>query len=309
MSIIVTGATGNFGREVTAILMDKVGPEELILITRKPERLADLAAKGAQVRRGDFDEPDSLAAAFEGGDRMLLISTARVGSRVGQHGNAIAAAAKAGVGQIAYTSFVGLHDGNPAIVTKDHRATEELLRASGTGWTALRDSQYSEAAAQVMAPMALPSGKWASNSGDGQIAMVSRADCVACAAAVLTTPGHENKAYDITGPALISFRDICEMVSEISGKALEYIPITDEAMYAVFDAAGVPREASDDPVNAAIPWSSDDMVSFSRAIREGHFAIISDHVQQLLGRPPVTLRSVLEAHKGEWPPSPSMGEG
>ncbi|MEO6340337.1 MAG: SDR family oxidoreductase [Caulobacteraceae bacterium] len=301
MSIIVTGATGNFGSEVTALLMEQVGPEALILITRKPERLAHLAAKGATVRRGDFDDPASLPAAFEGGERMLLISTARVGSRVGQHGNAITAAAKVGVKQIAYTSFIGVQGDNPAIVTKDHRATEELMRASGTGWTALRDSQYSEAAAQVMAPQFLPSGKWVSNSGDGQIAMVSRADCVACAAAVLTTPGHVNKAYDITGPALISFRDICEMVSEISGKALEYIPITDEEMYGVFDAAGVPREASDDPVNAAIPWCSDDMVSFSRAIREGHFAIISDHVQRLLGRPPVTLRSVLEKYADTWP--------
>jgi len=301
MAIIVTGATGNFGRQVTDILLKEIDPGDLIVLTRRPERLADLAAKGVQVRRGDFDDPDSLPAAFEGGERMLLISTARVGSRVGQHGNAIDAAKKAGVRHIAYTSFVGVHDDNPAIVTKDHRATEALMRASGLAWTALRDSQYSEAAAQVMAPQFLPSGQWASNAGDGKIGMVSRDDCVACAARILTTDGHENRAYDITGPELVSYRDICNMTAEMSGKPLTYIPITDEEMYAVFDAAGVPREASDDPVNAAIPWCSDDMVSFAQAVREGHFAILSDHVQQILGRPPVSLRSVMERYKDTWP--------
>ena len=301
MAIIVTGATGNFGRQVTDLLLKEVPPEQLILLTRRPERLADLAAEGVQVRKGDFDDPASLPAAFEGGERMLLISTARVGSRVQQHANAIDAAKAVGVKHIAYTSFVGVHDDNPAIVTKDHRATEELMRASGMAWTALRDSQYSEAAAQVMAPQFLPSGKWVSNAGEGRIAMVSRDDCVACAAKILTTDGHENRAYDITGPELITFRDICEMTAQMTGKALEYIPISDEEMYAVFDAAGVPREASDDPVNAAIPWCSDDMVSFSKAIREGHFAIISDHVYKILGRQPATLRSVMEKYRHTWP--------
>ena len=149
MAIIVTGATGNFGRQVTDILLQEVAPKDLILLTRRPERLADLAAEGVQVRKGDFDDPASLPAAFEGGERMLLISTARVGSRVGQHGAAIDAAKQVGVKHIAYTSFVGVHDDNPAIVTVDHRATEDLMRASGLAWTALRDSQYAEAAAGV----------------------------------------------------------------------------------------------------------------------------------------------------------------
>ncbi len=301
MSIIVTGATGQYGRAVTQRLLERVGPEELILVTRKPEQLADLAAKGAKVRKGDFDHPEGLPAAFEGGERMLLISTARVGKRVGQHGNAIDAAAKVGVKQIAYTSFIGLHPENPALVTKDHRATEALMRASGVAWTALRDSQYAEAAAEVIGPMALRSGKWFASAAEGKIAMVSREDCVACAAVVLTTPGHDNKAYDITGPELQSFRQIAAMVSEIAGRPIEYVVVDDEGMRAMFDAAGVPHEATDDPVNADIPWSSDDMVTFEQAIREGHFAVLSDSVQQLTGRPAKPLREVLLAYAHSWP--------
>src|SRR6188768_347906 len=146
MSIIVTGATGAFGRAATALLLEKVPPQELILTTRKPEQLADLAARGVQVRKADFDYPETLAAAFAGGDRMLLISTARVGTRVGQHENAVKAAVKAGVRHIVYTSVMSADKPtNPALVKLDHRATEEIIEKSGAKWTFLRDSQYSEA--------------------------------------------------------------------------------------------------------------------------------------------------------------------
>ena len=300
MKIIITGATGHFGRQVTGELLKSRAPEELILITRKPERLADLAARGASVRYGNFDEAASLPAAFEGGERMLLISTARVGTRVGQHGNAIKAAAKAGVRQIAYTSFVGIAPDNPALVVKDHGATEELLRQSGTGWTALRDSQYSEALAGVIAPMVFATGKWTAAADEGKVAFVSRADCVACAAAVLTTPGHENKVYNITGPELMSFREACALLSEISGRTLEYVSVSEEERFAEFDALGVPRDASDDPTHE-VPWCSTDMVSFEQAIRAGYFAVISDDVKRLTGRPPVSLREVYLAHKPSWP--------
>ena len=301
MTVIVTGATGQYGRALTRLLLERLEPSELILTTRKPELLADLAVRGCQVRFASFDEPDGLPAAFEGGDKMLVISTARVGRRVGQHGAAFTAAKAAGVRHIAYTSFIGLHDGNPALVTRDHRATEALMRASGLHWTALRDSQYAEAASEVIVPTALRAGGWFSSSGEGKIAMVSRADCVACAAAVLTTPGHEDKVYEITGPELMSYREICAMASEIAGRVIAYHAIDDEQMLAFFDAAGVPREASDDPANADIPRSSDDMVSFEAAIRGGHFAILTDHVQRLTGRPATPLRAVLEAHANAWP--------
>ena len=242
MAIIVTGATGAFGRTATALLLEKIPPQELILTTRKPEQLADLAARGVQVRKADFDYPDTLAAAFAGGDRMLLISTARVGTRVGQHENAVKAAVKAGVRHIVYTSVMGAdRPTNPALVKLDHRATEEIIEKSGAKWTFLRDSQYSEAIAFAVIPPALASGKLPDNCHDGAIAFVSRDDCVASAVGALTQPGHENKAYDITGPELLSFPKAVEMASELAGKPIQYIPVSDDEMFAYFDSLGLPR--------------------------------------------------------------------
>ena len=302
MSIIVTGASGQFGRAAAERLIRKVDPASLILTTRKPDQLADLAAAGAQVRFANFDDPASLETAFAGGSKMLLISTARVGTRVGQHANAIKAAVGAGVGQIAYTSFVNASKPhNPAIVSWDHRDTEKLVEESGAAFTHLRDSHYAEAVAMVMAPIALMNGRLPGSAHDGAVAFVSRDDCVDCAVAVLTTPGHENKVYNLTGPERLSVPKAMKMVSELSGKPVVFDYVTDDDMQAHFDRLGFPRHATDGPVDPARPWSSDDMVSFERAIREGFLDVISDDVEKLTGKAPRPLRDVLIQYQPMWP--------
>jgi NAD(P)H dehydrogenase (quinone) len=302
MAIIITGASGGFGRAAAAQLLDKVPASELIFTTRKPAGLAEFAARGASVRFADFDDPSSLPAAFAGGTRMLLISTARVGSRVGQHQNAVTAAVAAGVKHIVYTSLLGAaREDNPAIVKLDHRATELIIEKSGATYTFLRDSQYAEAIAAAVIPPALMSGVLPDNAHDGPIAFVSREDCIASAVGVLTQSGHENKAYDITGPELLSFPKAVQMAIELSGKNIAYKPVDDEAMFAYFDSLGVPRHASDDPVTAPIPWSSDDMVTFGQSIREGFFNVVTDHVERITGRKPRSLREVMLQFKDSWP--------
>ena len=151
MAIIVTGASGGFGNAAAAQLLDLLPANELIFTTRKPAGLAEFAARGASVRYADFDDTASLPAAFAGGTQMLLISTARVGSRVGQHANAIKAAVAAGVKHIVYSSILNADSPtNPAIVKLDHRATEQLIEESGAAYTFLRDSQYAEAIAAAV---------------------------------------------------------------------------------------------------------------------------------------------------------------
>jgi len=301
--IIVSGASGGFGRSTADRLIERgVDPGQLILTTRTPAKLADLAALGAQVRFADFDDPDSLEQAFAGGTRMLLISTARVGSRVGQHRNAIVAAKRAGVGHIAYTSLISAdEDGNPAIVKLDHRATEEILEASGVAWTHLRDSHYAEAVAGAMAPVALMTGRLPDNGQAGRVAFVSRDDCVAVAAEVLLGEGHENRAYDLTGPELMSIPEAMALASEIAGKPIEVIPVDEDGMFAHFDSLGIAREASDEVPDGPIPWSSNDMVTFGQSIREGYFDKRSDVVERLTGRKPRSLRDVMLAHRHLWP--------
>jgi len=302
MKIVVSGASGQFGGMAATMLLDRMAPEDLIVISRSPEKLKPFSERGAVVRYADFDKPESLVKAFAGADRLLLISTARVGTRVQQHNNATVAAVRAGVTHIVYTSIIAANESNnPAIVKLDHRATEEFIENSGADWTFLRDSQYAEAVAQAMVIPALMAGTKPDNCADGKVGFVARDDCVASAVSVLLGEGHEKKAYTLTGPEALSIPEAMRMAAELTGKPIIVEPVSDEGMFAYFDSLGVPRHASDIVPDGPIPWSSDDMVTFGQAIREGYFAAVTDHVERLTGQRPKTLRQVMIENKAHWP--------
>jgi NAD(P)H dehydrogenase (quinone) len=183
---------------------------------------------------------------MEGGDKLLLISTVRVGSRVEQHTAAVEAAKAAGVRHVVYTSLLGVRTpGNPSVEGFDHLATEKMIEASGLAWTHLRNSLYAEAVATAMAIPALQSGHKPENAGDGRVPIVSRDDCVATAVGVLTQDGHENSALDVTGPEMWTLPDAMALVGAMAGKPIHIERVDDEGMFEYFDSLGVARKASD----------------------------------------------------------------
>lgn len=298
--IIVSGASGQFGHAAASQLLDM--GLEVIALSRSTGKLADLAERGAEVRAADFDSPDGLVDAMQGGDKLLLISTTMVGQRPRQHGNAIDAAKAAGVSHVVYTSLLGVRrPGNPSVEGFDHIATEELLEQSGLAYTFLRNSLYAEAVATAMAIPALGAGNKPENAGPGRVPIVSRDDCVAMAVGVLTQEGHENGAYDVTGPELWTLPDAMALVSEMAGKPIKVEIVDDEGMFRYFDSIGAVRKAEDLTPDTPIPWASEGMVTFGQSIREGFMDIESDDVERVTGRKPRTLRSVFEQYQGAWP--------
>jgi NAD(P)H dehydrogenase (quinone) len=286
MSIVITGASGHLGRSTAELVLSRVPASGVILTTRHPEELSDLAQRGAEVRMADFGRPETLVGAFEGGDKLLLISTDAVGARVAQHRAAIDAAAKAGVRHVVYTSYLNPVEENPAVITPDHRDTEAALRESGLEWTALRNAFYAEYQVPSGA-QAIATGQLVHNNGEGRTAYISREDCAAAAAAVLTTGGHEGRAYDITGPQPLDQDDVAALLSEVSGRPVESVAVDDEAFVRGLAASGLPE-----PVARGI-------ASYGRAIREGFIGEASGAVENLTGRPPRSLREVFEANRGE----------
>ena len=298
MKLVITGASGHFGRLATGHLLERSPPEDLILVTRNPAALSDMAERGCAVRQGDFDDPAGLVAAFAGGERMLLISGTRVGQRLPQHGAAIEAARQAGIRHVVYTSFIGADDPeNRSEAVKDHRGTEQMLHSSGLAWTALRNAQYADAVTEVMAQSMVRDGVMLSVAGDGHMPFVWRDDCALAAAAVLTGEGHENRSYAITGPELVSYRQVGALIGEFTGQDVRVETIDEDALYAMFDSLGVPRQPVDGLVASGNPWNSDDMVSFEVAVRDGRFAVRSQDSQALIGRPPRSLRALFEASR------------
>jgi NAD(P)H dehydrogenase (quinone) len=287
MRVIVTGASGQLGRLAAEQLLDRLSPAEIILVTRRPHALADFAKRGVEVRHGDFDEPASLPEAFAGGDRMLLISTLAIGRRTEQHKCALDAAAAAGVRRVAYTSLTNPVAGHPSgDVVDEHRETEELLHDSDFAWTVLRNAAYAELQVPLGA-IAVTYGKLVTNAAEGRIAPISRSDCAAAAAVVLTTDGHEGATYEITGPEALTQADIAGLLTEVSGRPVEVIETGDRRLLWGLTRLGTPK-----PVARSI-------VQLGAATREGYFDVVDPGFQKLVGRPPRTLRDILVEHRGE----------
>ena len=277
MSLIVSGASGQFGRRVAQFLLDNDTPD-VVLVTRTPDALADL---DAEVRRADFDDPATLEAAFAGGHRLLLVSLPVIGARVPQHKAAIEAARRAGVGQIAYTSIVNPGPENPAAVAAEHLETEQAIEASGLAYTFLRNSIYADLQPSS-AQAAIASGRLVTNAGTGRTGYVTREDCAAVAAAVLTGDGHEGQAYDVTGPEALNADDLARLYSELGGTPVEVVHV-DDAAY----AAGLVEHAGMPPALAEI------YATFGAATRSGVLDVTTDVVERLTGRAPANIRSVL----------------
>jgi NAD(P)H dehydrogenase (quinone) len=282
MTIGISGAGGQLGRATTDLLLERVSPDELVLVTRDPGQLQGYADRGAQVRQGDFREPGGLPAAYDGVDTLLLISGADIGQRIAQHSAAIDAAKQAGVGRVAYTGIVNPTEANAAAAAPEHRGTEEALLASGLEWTFLRNGIYGDLTAGSL-QQSIAAGQHVFNSGDGGTSYVTRADCAAAAAEVLVGEGHARKAYDITGPESLSGYDLATLASEVSGKPVEPVSVDDDTLVSILvEHAGLPE------------FIAQFLASFGRAAREGQLGLVSGDFEQLTGRPPARFRTLLE---------------
>jgi NAD(P)H dehydrogenase (quinone) len=287
MSVIVTGAAGHLGRLVAEQLLERLAPEDIVLVTRRPEALRELAARGADVRHGDFDDPASLRDAFDGGRRMLLISTDAMGRRVRQHGAAIDAAAAAGVGHVVFTSLVNPVARNPiGAIAREPGETEAMLHRSGLAWTVLRFGSFAELQLPPAA-VAVQNRRLVTNIGDGRIVPVSRRDCAEAAAVTLTTDGHTGRTYEITGPQALSPSDLAELYADVSGQPVKVLQLDDMMLTWVLGCIGTPLPDT---------WA---ITAFGRAVRRGYFDVVDPAFERLTGRPPVALRDVLIAHRGD----------
>jgi NAD(P)H dehydrogenase (quinone) len=284
--LLVTGAGGQLGRRVVELLLE-AGAPNIVAASRDPSKLAELAARGVETRRVDFDEPASLAAAFAGVDRLLLVSTDSLdqpGRRIAQHRAAIAAAEAAGVKHVVYTSAPGARPQEGGGVIDDHFWTEQALAASAIpGWTILRHNIYAEillmGAGQAVASGAL----YSATAGAGR-AYVSREDCARADAEALLE-GEGRRILDVSGPAAVTQDEVAALYAKLSGKPVIHHALPADALRQGLLGAGLP------PSLVAV------LVDFDVAAAEGQHAIVTDVVETLTGQAPVSVAAFLEANR------------
>lgn len=281
MTIAITGATGQLGRLVIDKLKQKVPASDIVALVRSPEKAQSL---GVSVRAANYAEPDSLDAALNGIDTLLLISSSEVGQRTVQHANVIAAAKKAGVKHLIYTSLLHANT-SPLSLADEHIATETAIKASGLSYTIMRNGWYTENYTGAVGA-ALAQGVFIGSAGEGRVSSASREDFAAAAVAILSSPGHENVTYELAGDTAWTLKDLADEVSRQTGKEIGYHNLPEADYAAALHSVGLPKELAD----AIASWDVG-------ASQDGLFDTGSE-LSRLIGRPTTSLAtSVAQAVK------------
>jgi len=280
--IVVTGSTGHVGRLVAEELSARGEPVRLAV--RDPSRAPELP--GAEVVVADYGQPETLAAALGEGDRVFMVSLHEGPERrVPLHRSFIEVAARRGVAQVVYLSFLNAGADARFLHARSHGATEEALAASGVPFTSIRNGMY----ADDMPGWFDPDGVLRETGGDGRLSFSYRPELAKAIAVTLTEPGHEGRIYDVVTPPPTSLAELAELASGITGKAYRYEPAGEDEWDTRWRALG--RSG----------WQLESGHSSYDALRAGELAVASDDYRRLTGSEPLTVADVLARLAGELP--------
>lgn len=276
---LVTGATGNLGTKIVDTLLKTIPANQLAVSVRNPEKAKGLQARGVEVRYGDFDYPETLDSAFAGIERLLIISADGDNeTRIRQHANAVAAAERAGVKFIAYTSLANAQE-STNLFAPTHKATEIAIKKTGIPYSFLRNNWYLEnEIASIQGVLA--GAPWVTSAGNGKVGWALKQDYAEAAAAVLSNDGHENTIYEFSGK-LLTQEEFVSILGNILGKEVPIQQVDDATYTDIMKAAGIQ--------DFVIPI----LVDIQRSIREGSLDFESNDFQKVLGRPATPVEEVL----------------
>ncbi len=282
MSIVVTGATGHLGRAtVESLLARGVPAGEIVAGGRATEKIKDLADRGVRVVTINYSDPAGLRAALDGARQVLLISGSEVGQRVPQHTNVIEAATDAGVELLAYTSAPYAAT-TSMLLAAEHKATEDVIRASGLPFALLRNGWYLENYLAQL-PTARQLGVLYGAAGEGRISAAARVDFAEAAAAVLASGDHAGRTYELGGDDSFTRAGLAAAITTASGTPVEYRNVSQAEYEQILTDAGLPA-----PMPAIL-------ADVERAVAAGELFIDSGDLSRLIGRPTTTLAAALAA--------------
>ncbi|WP_066367174.1 NmrA family NAD(P)-binding protein [Herbidospora mongoliensis] len=280
--IIVTGATGQLGRQIVERLLTRVPADQVGVSVRDPRKAQGFADRGVRVRQGSFTDAAGLADAFEGATQVLIVSVDKLGEQaVQQHRTAIGAAVAAGARRVLYTSHMGADPSSHFQACRDHAATEDALRACGVPFTSLRNGFHAASAVQFLGP-ALAGGGEVALPADGPVSWTAHADLADAAAAVLADEGRfDGPTPPLTAAEALTFDDIAKIATQVTGRTITRTTATDDRFRRQLTDRGVPAEAADH------------LLGIFAAARAGEFSTVDPTLASLIGRPPTTLDTML----------------
>lgn len=280
--IVVTGANGQLGRVVVAGLLARLPATGIVASVRDPAKAQSLAGQGVTVRAGDFSRPEDLPAAFAGASQVLVVSVDQLGApALRLHHDAIAAARAAGARRVLYTSHMGARPDSPFAPAADHAATEAFLAEGGAAFTALRHGFYAESALHLIGHD-IAAGEIRAPE-DGPVSWTARDDLAEADAIALAEGRLDGVTPALTAPQAFTMADIAAIASELTGREIRRVTVSDDEWRDAKTAEGVPAPMAEM------------LLGMYRAARRGDFATVDPALETLLGRRPRTMRDVLAA--------------
>lgn len=278
--IVVTGANGQLGRAVVEGLLTRLPANRIVASVRDPAEATGLAERGVHVRAGDFAKPDGLAAAFEDAEQVLVVSVDQIGETGRRlHRSAAEAARAAGARRVLYTSHMGTHADSPL---NDHADMEAFLAGAGMAFTSLRHGFYAESAFHLIG-RGFDAGEIRAPE-DGPVSWTARADLAEADAIVLADEGRlDGITPPLTAPEAFTMAELADIASELTGREIRRVTVSDEEWLEAKAAEGVPLRMAEM------------LLGIYRAARRGDFAAVDPTLETLLGRRPRTMRDVLAA--------------
>jgi len=286
MKTLITGSTGQLGSATIDFLLAKKQQSNIVALVRNEDKALSLQAKGVETRFGNYDDYDSLLKATEGIDTILLISSSEMlKSRAVQHINVIKAAKENGVEHIIYTGFMRTHEDPSSplwFIAKDHVETENYLKESGIKYTLFENGYYMDMLMGFVGENVLETKTIYVPAGDGKVNFVLRNEIAEALANVITTPGHENKVYNIGTEKPVSFAEIAQMISNLSGVSVQYVsPEPDEYKEKLMEM-GMEKM-----------WA-EMLTAFAVAFAANTMNIETTDLTKLLGRKPTDVQAFLK---------------
>jgi NAD(P)H dehydrogenase (quinone) len=283
--ILVTGATGQFGKSAIDFLLRRgVALTNIVALVRDNEKASDLINKGLSLRIGDYDNYNTLLHAFRGVEKLLFVSSSDIVNRTTQHKNVVMAAKEAGVKHIVYTSFLGTNETETSplwIVVESHLKTEAFLKESGLDYTILKNTLYMDFVPAFLGEKVVETGAIYLPAGNGKVGAVLRSEMAEASANILTSDNHAGKTYQITSHEAFSYQEVAQELSEITGKTINYISPSANEYVQTLTEHGLPAEY----IGL--------FTGFAVAQANGELELVGSDLEQLLGRKPTSVKKFL----------------